>query len=144
MQGCTGAEPPAFDPLDEGTPCNRSGVCEDNRLGGTECSVLIPSACRFGMSRNAKFFCEAGEEFGMDFCEFFVEVPGGGRTVCEDFCAELGMTICDQNNQEACCWNNDNPNDCERLQGISCRGTPCNDHPDGCTDMICRCYIPEE
>ena len=90
MLGCTGTEPPTFNTLDEGTPCNQSGVCEPSRLGGTECSVFIPSACRFGMSRNAKFFCESGEEFGMDFCEFFVEVPGGGRTVCEDFCAELG------------------------------------------------------
>ncbi|MGC6417803.1 MAG: hypothetical protein ACON3Z_11840 [Bradymonadia bacterium] len=140
--GCQGMQTPTlqFQPI--GTPCNRGGECEADGNGGARCSLRIPSACRPEGSPAAKIFCESGTEYNKTYCEFFVEPPNGGRTRCVDFCADLGLEICDSSQGQACCWNNADANTCEKLEGITCSGRPCmNDQ--GCTDMICRCYIPE-
>lgn len=137
MIGCEGIQPPELDTQAAGTECNRTGECNPDGV----CSVQVPAFCRLDDTPDAKFYCGDGLENGLQYCEYFVEPPNDGRTRCIDFCQSLGMTICDQSAGEQCCWNNSNAENCERVQGIVCDGMPC-DSVQGCRDMICRCYIP--
>jgi hypothetical protein len=143
MEGCEGIQPPETNNLPAGTECNRIGICRPNGNGGSECTVQVPAFCRLDDTPDAKFFCENGLENGRRYCEYFVEPPNDGRTRCVDFCQSLDMVICDQNAGEQCCWNNSTATNCERVEGIICDGMPCNSI-EGCRDMICRCYIPND
>ncbi len=141
--GCEGNLTPTLQFSAIGSQCNGRGTCEGDGNGGARCSLQIPSACRFEADLPVRFFCESGQQEGTNrtFCEYFVAPPNGGRTRCVDFCANLGLDSCEAG--QACCWNNANMNDCSKLEGITCGGQPCM-RADGCTDMICRCVIPEQ
>tara|TARA_B100001093_G_scaffold515537_1_gene592087 strand:+ start:159 stop:1088 length:930 start_codon:yes stop_codon:yes gene_type:complete len=142
--GCEGNLTPTREFKAIGSPCNGRGSCEADGNGGARCSIQLPSACRFDEANSpVRFFCESGQQDGTNrtFCEYFVAPPNGGRTRCVDFCAMLGLESCQAG--QSCCWNNANMNDCAKLEGITCGGEPCMS-PQGCTDMICRCIIPEQ
>jgi hypothetical protein len=143
MIGCQGNQAPTIQYQPIGASCNRTGSCEAGPNGSARCSLQVPIFCRLGENPAARFFCESGTEDTKQYCEYFVSPPNGGRTRCIDFCQSLDMEVCDTNQGEQCCWNNANPDNCDRLEGIICAGEPCMS-PEGCTDMICRCYLPDD
>lgn len=113
IEGCTGATPPTVVDSDAGAPCNTYGVCN---IDG-DCTA--PELCAELRIAGSSEFCNAGEQFGEAYCEFFVNQ---GRTSCNDFCMVAGMRC-----QNA--WQDNGP--CVRNQAVGCA--------EPYAEFVCRC-----
>lgn len=114
MEGCTGATPPNVVDNQPGAPCNTYGVC--NIDGG----CTAPALCADLRIVNSSAFCNAGEQFGEQFCEFYVNQ--GFRMSCTDFCMEAGMRC-------SSAWQDGGQ--CVRDQAVGCA--------EAYSEFICRC-----